>query len=160
MCRHTNAPVHLPCMRHVVSPVLAGRMLVVHFTEQNGSLIDEGDAKFDRAKCSCRDTFDVFGLFQCLMSGAVRWVDVEMLCYGRKMPSSSIFYPNSLPWHLFHLKFHCCHILVFLTEYVIPCFKWVNEQKIGVFLWTDPFPNVLSLSVSNLSPAAAAYCNY
>lgn len=62
-CKHTNAPEYPPYMRHVMSLVLAGRMLVVQLMEQNRSLIDQGDVKFDRAKCSRRGTFDVFGLF-------------------------------------------------------------------------------------------------
>lgn len=52
---------------------------MVHFLEWNKSLIDQGNVRFDRAKCSLAASFDALGLFPCLMSGLL--VERLYACY-------------------------------------------------------------------------------
>lgn len=100
----------------------------------------------DRAKRSRRDGFDVPRFVSMFDVRAARWLDVYMLCYGGKMPSSPIFHLRSTS----------------LTEYVIPGF-WSNEQDLSVVVRPNTstmlvitalslFPNLLSSSLAYFCP--------
>jgi len=110
--------------------------------------------KFDGAKRSPQDSFDVLALFQCLMSGFARSVNVYMLCYGREMPSSPIFHPSSLHWRLFHLIFHYCHILVFRAEHLMPGFEIMRRIWALCVVSVVRYRSVLHLVYSQMCTVA------
>lgn len=130
-------------------------MLVVHLMEQSKSLTDQGNVKFDRAKCSRRDSFDVLRFVSMFDVRVAHWVDVYILCYGRQMPSSLIFHPGSLPWHSLSFKILLLSYPVFcffLTKYVIPCLKVMSRS------WVLCTARVLM--VNHCGPTTVLYLSY